>query len=248
MKVIIMAAGVGSRLVEVSHDKPKCLIQAGDETLIKRIVRLCRSRGLEDISIVTGYKSKRIEEELGDDITYFENPFYAVTNSIASLWLAIEKLEGDVLLMNADLYFEPMVLDMILKERRDVVMLSDSTRIETADYRFGFKDDRIVNYGKTLTNQETDGEYVGIVRIDKSFVETFKTRLKNMISSGKINDWWEDVLYSFIPEGKAVYYHDIAGQFWTEVDYLSDYERLQDWLGSPGSRTRSAALSVVSEA
>jgi len=240
-----MAAGIGSRLAEVSHDQPKCLIKAGEETLIKRIVWLCKSRGLEDISIVTGYKSKRIEEEIGDHVTYFENPFFAVTNSIASLWLAKEKLDDDILLMNADLFFEPIVLDKILKQKQDAVMLSDSTRIETADYRFGFKDDRITNYGKHLSNQETDGEYVGIVRINKSFVKLFKTRLKDMVSAGKINDWWEDVLYSFIPEGIPINHHDIAGHFWTEIDYLSDYKRLQDWLVNPRQKDESTSLSLV---
>ena len=240
-----MAAGIGSRLAEISHDQPKCLIKAGDETLIKRIVRLCKSRGLNDISIVTGYKSKRIEEEIGDHVTYFENPFYAVTNSIASLWLAKEKLDDDILLMNADLFFEPVVLDTILKQKQDIVMLSDSTRIETADYRFSFKDDRIVKYGKHLSHQETDGEYVGIVRINKSYIKVFTERLKDMVLSGKINDWWEDVLYSFIPEGKPVNHYDIAGHFWTEIDYLSDYERLQNWLVDSRQKVEQTSLSLV---
>jgi len=241
-----MAAGVGSRLREISHNQPKCLIKAGEETLIKRIVRLCKSRGLEDISIVTGYKSKRIEEEVGNYVTYFENPFYSVTNSIASLWLAREKLDDDdLLLMNADVFFEPIVLDIILDQKQGVVMLSDSTRIETADYRFSFKDGRILNYGKNLSNQETDGEYVGIVRVNKSFVKTFRKRLGELVSAGKINDWWEDVLYSFISQGKPINYHDIAGHFWTEIDYLSDYKRLQDWLVSPRQRVASASLSLA---
>ncbi|RLA65163.1 MAG: phosphocholine cytidylyltransferase family protein [Epsilonproteobacteria bacterium] len=245
MKVIIMAAGIGSRLTEVSHDQPKCLIKAGEETLIKRIVRLCKDRGLDDISIVTGYKAKRIEEEIGENVTYFENPFYSVTNSISSLWLAKEKLDDDLLLMNADLFFEPVILDKILALKQDVVMLSDSTRIETADYRFSFKNDLITKYGKHLSNQETDGEYVGIVRINKSFVKSFKTRLKEMISSGKINDWWEDVLYSFIPQGSPINHSDIAGHFWTEIDYLSDYHRLQDWLARPRQKNESTSLSLA---
>jgi choline kinase len=240
-----MAAGIGSRLAEISHDQPKCLIKAGEETLIKRIVRLCKSRGLDDISIVTGYKPKRIEEEIGDQVTYFENPFYAVTNSIASLWLAKEKLDDDVLLMNADLFFEPVVLDNILEQKQDVVMLSDSTRIETADYRFSFKDDRIVKHGKNLSNQETDAEYVGIVRVDKKIIKIFETRLKDLVSSGKINDWWEDVLYSFIHEGRPINHFDIAGYFWTEIDYMSDYNRLQDWLIKPKQKIKSIPLSLV---
>jgi len=225
MKIIVMAAGVGSRLAEISNDSPKCLIKAGSETLIQRIVRLCRNRGLDDITIVTGYKSKRIKEKVGTLVNYVENPFFSVTNSIASLWLARHKLDGDVILMNADLFFEPIILDRILEQSKPAVMLSDSTRIETADYRFAFRQDRIINYGKDLSNKETDGEYVGIARIDRSFVNTFKTRLEHLVLSGSINSWWEDALYSFIPERIPIYHLDIAGTFWTEIDYLSDYNR-----------------------
>jgi len=232
MEVIIMAAGVGSRLAGISNNQPKCLINAGGESLIKRIVRLCNEKGLHNITVVTGYKCKNVEEELGNSVTYIENPFYSITNSISSLWLARDYLVGDVLLMNADLYFEDNILDMALKQTQDAVMLADSTRIEDADYRFAFDNDTIVKYGKELSNHETDAEYVGIVRIDKAFINNFVGRLKKMISQGLINDWWENVLYSFIENGKDIHYHDVKGTFWTEIDYLTDYIRLLKWIKS----------------
>ncbi len=243
MEVIIMAAGVGSRLAGVSKNQPKCLIKAGNESLIKRIIRICNEKGLYNITVVTGYKCKNIEEELGNSVTYIENPFYKITNSISSLWLAREYLVGDVLLMNADLFFEAGILDMALEQRNDAVMLADSTRIVDADYRFSFNNDTIVRYGKELSNNETDGEYVGIVRIDKTFIDDFIKRLKKMISKGLVNDWWENVLYSFIENGKKIHYHDVKGTFWTEVDYLTDYIRLQDWT-SPKHENRLSDISL----
>ena len=229
MEVIIMAAGIGSRLAGISKNQPKCLIEIRNETLIKRMIRLCKEKGLNNITVVTGYKHKNIEEELGNSVTYIENPFYNITNSISSLWLARDFLVGDVLLMNADLYFEDNILDMALEQKKDAVMLADSSRIKNADYRFAFKNDTIIQYGKDLSNHETDGEYVGIVRIDKVFINDFVDRLKTMISKGLVNDWWENVLYSFIENGKDIHYHDVKGTFWTEIDYLTDYIRLQKW-------------------
>ena len=87
MKVIIMAAGVGSRLSEISNGKPKCLIQAAGETLIKRIVRICRSRGIDDVTVITGFEKELVHVELGQEAEFVYNPFYPVTNSISSLWL-----------------------------------------------------------------------------------------------------------------------------------------------------------------
>jgi len=237
MKLIIMAAGVGSRLSEISNGKPKCLIEAADETLIRRIIRIFHSREIYDITIITGYESDLVHSEVGNEVNFVTNPFYSVTNSIASLWLARNELQGDTVLMNADLFFEPDLLDTVLDQNKSAVMMSDSTRIETADYRFCFNKDRITHYGKHLSNSKTDGEYVGIARISSAFIGKFKLRLEEMVAQGCINQWWEDVLYSFIPQGVPIYHCNVAGTFWTEIDDLRDYERLQGWL-SKGENAR----------
>ena len=232
MKAIIMAAGKGKRLHALNINKPKCLINIGSTTLIRRSVNLILSKGISDITVVVGYKSDLIHNELNNDVAYFENPDFQTTNSIKSLWYAKELLEGDVLLLNGDLYYEHDILDYAINQTNPVVMLADSTRIDKADYRFGFSGNQINRFGKHLTNQETDGEYVGIVRIDRSFIKTFKQTLEDMITAGKSNIWWEDILYSFIEKNIPIHYFDVAGTFWSEVDTLQDYNYLQNWITS----------------
>ena len=230
MKAIIMAAGIGKRLHALNINKPKCLINIGSTTLIRRSVNLLVSKGISDITVIVGYKSDLIRNELNNDVAYFENPDFHITNSIKSLWYARDLLEDDVLLLNGDLYYEHDILDYAINQTNPVVMLADSTRIDKADYRFGFSGNQINRFGKHLTNQETDGEYVGIVRIDQSFIKTFKKTLEEMITSGKSNIWWEDVLYSFIEKQIPIHYFDVAGTFWSEVDTLQDYNYLQNWI------------------
>ena len=233
MKAIIMAAGVGRRLLGLNLNKPKCLLTAsGGETLIRRSVNLLVSKGISDINVIVGYKADLIRNELNNDVTYFENPHFRTTNSIMSLWYAKDLLEDDVLLLNGDLYYEHDILDYAINQTNPVVMLADSTRIDNADYRFGFSGNQINKFGKHLTNQETNGEYIGIVRIDQSFIKTFKQTLENMITAGKSNIWWEDVLYSFIEKNIPIHYFDVAGTFWSEVDTLQDYNYLQNWITS----------------
>ncbi len=195
MKAIIMAAGVGSRIQGVVHNKPKCLIETNGQSLISRIVEMLQHKGIHDITVITGYKSELIREEMGSNVRYFHNPFYRVTNSIASLWLAKDLLaDDDLILMNADLYFEEGVLDIAIAQDETAVMLSDSTRIDDADFRFGVDGRCIRKTGNKLTNAETDCEYVGIVRISKNFINAFKNRLEKMVSSRDMNNWWEGVL------------------------------------------------------
>ncbi len=107
MKVIIMAAGIGARLNSILGDKPKCLLAINGQSLISRIIDLFHQRNIHDITIITGYNSHLIHQELEDyDVQYFHNPFFQVTNSIASLWLAGELPTEDNILMNEDFFFE----------------------------------------------------------------------------------------------------------------------------------------------
>jgi len=230
MKAIIMAAGVGKRLQALNINKPKCLITVGSTTLIRRSVNLLVNKGICDITVIVGFMAHLIRNELNNDVTYFENPDFHSTNSIKSLWYAKDLLEDNVLLLNGDLYYEHVILDYAINQTNPVVMLADSTRIDNADYRFSFSGDQIIQFGKHLTNHETDGEYIGIVRIDQCFIKTFKQTLEEMITAGKSNIWWEDVLYSFIAKKIPIHYFDVAGTFWSEVDTLQDYNYLQNWI------------------
>lgn len=232
MQAIIMAAGVGSRLGGIIKDRPKCLIMAGNETLLSRMVRILKQRGIDDIAIITGYKNGMIVDELGSQVQYFHNPLYSVTDSIASLWLAKDLLIEDVILMNADLYVEEGILDIALAQKQPAVMLSDCTRIEEADFRFKVDDDRIIKAGNQISDEETDCEYVGIARIDKCFINDFKARLEYMVQNVDFKNWWEGVLYSFIKEGIDIHHADVMGEFWTEIDNMQDYRRLEKWLSS----------------
>ena len=218
-----------SRIQGLIHNKPKCLIEANGVSLIRRNVEMLHRHDIHDITVITGYKGDLIRRELGSQVRYFDNPFYRVTNSIASLWLAKDLLDDDLLLMNADLYFEKEVLQTALDQKDHVVMISDSTRIEDADFRCGVDGKCIRKTANKLTNAETDCEYVDIVRIDKSFIATFKHQLAKMVSNRDMNNWWEGVLYSFIEENMDIFHEDVMGTFWTEVDTPADYERLTDW-------------------
>lgn len=230
IKAFIMAAGIGSRLSRFAQNRPKCLLRMGDKTLISRTLDILGSRGIKDITIVTGFRADLIQKEVGDRVRYVHNPFFHITNSIASLWFGRDFLEGDCLIMNADLFFEEAFIDELLLDDRDKVMLCDSTRVIEADYRFTIDQDHIVKYGKNISVEDTDAEYCGIAKIRASFIPYFRSRLCQLIDNQQSGLWWEDVLYSFIPEGKKIYVHDIAGIFWGEVDYVEDYERINRWV------------------
>lgn len=233
MKVLIMAAGVGSRISRHLQGQPKCCVDIDGKPLIKHTFELLKKKGITDIAIVTGYQERYIHQALeGFSYTRYFNPFFRVANSISSVWFARDFLvpDDDILIMNGDVFMEEEILNILLEDKRSPLMLSDSTRIEDADYRFNWDSDLLKKYGKQLTNEETTGEYVGIGRLSKEDLTVFRQKVIDTVSLEDYNCWWEDVIYRTVDDGKNVYIKDVAGVFWAEVDYIEDYERIKEFV------------------
>lgn len=122
MQVIILAAGMGRRLGELTQDNTKCMVTVNGVRLIDRLLRqlVSVSNPLHRIVIVIGYEGKKLKEYLGNSyqhipLEYVENPIYNKTNNIYSLFLAKEDLAyDDTLLVESDLIFEDGVFEKVL--------------------------------------------------------------------------------------------------------------------------------------
>ena len=132
MKVIILAAGMGSRLRPLTNDKPKCMIKLLGQTLIERQIKIFHSYGINDITIVTGYKSEVVDIP---DVNYVNNVNYETTNMNESLFRALLKTEmceectsgcrecngtglspaKPILVTYGDIAFEPRILSQMLE-------------------------------------------------------------------------------------------------------------------------------------
>lgn len=233
MNALLLAAGRGTRISRYLSGNPKCTVSIGKSTLIEGTVKLLKKVGIDNIAIALGYRQEVIRDILKDyDIKFYYNPFYDVTNSIASAWFAKEFLAGDedIIIMNADVFVEQNVLETLIGECRSPVMLSDESRKEDGDYKFYYENEVLIKYGKELTGKDITGEYVGIAKLGKDYLPRFVTKLEHMVCSQKHQVWWENVLYEDTKEC-PIYVHNIQGKFWAEVDYVEDYERILNYLG-----------------
>ncbi len=232
MKAILMAAGRGTRISRMIEEIPKSTLPINGVPLIAHTVKMLKEKDL-DIVVCVGYRQEAVREALKDfDVTYYYNPFYEVTNSIASLWLARQELEGETLMMNADVYFSEDILQMILDDDRDAVLLSDVTRCEVGDYFFATTDTgAIKKYGKDLPLQTRTAEYVGVAKVSKNFMPVFVTRLNKLMDEAKHQLWWENTLYSLTDDTEhQIFTKDVDGKFWSEVDYFDEYLRILNHL------------------
>lgn len=230
MKAILMAAGMGTRISQKTN-QPKSLLKVGEKSIIRHTVEMLQANGI-DVTIVLGFKSDLIIEELKDlNVTFYTNPFFKVTNSIGSLWFAKEQLLGDedVIFANADVYWEQDILELLKSDNKDVIMLGDKTRVEVGDYFFKCKDNKIVDYGKELDVNNRTCEYVGMAKISKKFIPEFVENLEYLIKEEDYNLWWENILYS-LSDRRDIYVKDVDGRFWGEVDTIEDYDRIINYI------------------
>jgi choline kinase len=112
MKAVILAAGQGTRIRSVHGEHPKCLIEIDNSTILDHQLDALHKVGITDVAIVVGYEKEQIINHVmnrklsnSQRIYFIENPAFAITNNIYSLWLGLEWLRGDsFIVLNADLH------------------------------------------------------------------------------------------------------------------------------------------------
>ena len=245
MKVIILAAGMGSRLGPLTNDKPKCMIKLLGQTLIERQIKIFHSYGINDITIVTGYKSKVVDIP---DVNYVNNPNYETTNMNESLFCALKPSNSSVLVTYGDIVFEPKIVQQMLEITNDIRL---AVRINWKEYYQNrtmhplseaenvlIENGRILetrkNISKALENQQI-GEFLGIMMLSseqiKILLERYSDLKKNHTgtfhsSSSLHMAYLTDMLQEMIDFGVRINPVFAEGR-WFEIDTLEDIKNAE---------------------
>lgn len=224
MKYIFLVAGKGTRLNPLTLSHPKSMFRLdAHTTLIQRMVKLIQKNDPEaDIVAVTGHMHKSIEEEL-ENVQFVFNPFYEVTNSIASLWLAKKHLLGnDIVIIDGDIVMsERLIKEVVCRPVSRPMVLVDSSIKTDGDYNVEISGDKVLVMSKELSIYY--GEYAGITKLDKDSASKLCREMDLMIDEGCYDQWYENALVQMIfKEDFHLYYQDISDYEWTEVDSVND--------------------------
>lgn len=237
MQAIILAAGMGKRLKELTKNNTKCMVEVNGVSLIDRMLHQIDKQNLSQIVIVVGYEGEKLINYIGTlniktPIVYVNNPIYDKTNNIYSLSLAKEYLcKEDTLLFESDLIFEDSVIKELIDDPRPTlalvdkyeswmdgtcVKLGDDDTIEAFVPGKKFKFNEIKNYYKT----------VNIYKFSKHFSETHYVPFLDAYSKALgNNEYYEQVLRVITmlddPEIKA---KRLNGQLWYEIDDIQDLD------------------------
>lgn len=226
MRYIILIAGKGNRLHPLTLQMPKSLYKLeASTTILERMIEIIRKNDSKALfSIVIGFKAEEIQNRIGNsrDITFIYNPFYSVTNSIASLWFAKEFLEGDVTIINGDIVMEDSIIsDVVCKPVKTPCVLIDSSIKSQGDYNVEVLDNKVLVMSKDL--DEYYGEYAGITKLESQSCILLKRQVELMVNLEMFDQWYENALVQMIFENDfELEYIDICNYKWTEVDCVND--------------------------
>lgn len=224
MKYIMMVAGKGSRLRPLTLKHPKSMYMLDQQTtLLQRMVSVIKEIDEEaDIVIVTGHMHRSIESQV-EGVTFIYNPFYEVTNSIASLWFAREHLDADnIVLIDGDIVMSrELMRDVVCKPVNRPCVLVDSSIKTDGDYNVEVSGEQVLVMSKDLDSYY--GEYAGLTKLDRASALEMRTELEAMVEDGFYDQWYENALVQLIFKNDfKLYYIDIADYDWTEVDSVND--------------------------
>lgn len=232
MKAIILSAGQGSRLLPMTESLPKCLLPLTAMTVLEWQIRRLVECGIDDIVVVTGFYSDKVEERLaalrsaGVNVRALYNPFFKVADNLGSCWLARDEMQGDFVLVNGDTIFETSVLKKLLAEATAPITLAidHKDRYDADDMKVQLDGGRLLAVGKDLPLDQVDGESIGMLRFTAQGGALFRDALEAAMRQPQgTSSWYLRVIGAIAKEGHVATV-SIQGHEWGEIDYPVDLQ------------------------
>ncbi len=232
MKAVILAAGMGRRLASAGWTKPKSLLPiAGDRSLLDNLMLALAGCGVTECIVVVGYQSEVVQAAAGKHpmrLQFVSNPNYAQTNTIYSLHLALANMDDDFLYFNADVLFDPQILDLLLKTSGTCLAVESKRCGEEEVKVITGQDGRITRIGKKLPVSECHGEFIGVGKFEKDLLGDFKESLRFFNVDLNERNLFFEAAVDRICHARRIQAVDIDPYQAIEIDTPEDLERARE--------------------
>jgi len=172
-KAIILSAGQGSRLLPLTRDIPKCLIEFNGRSLISWQVAALVANGIKDIVVVTGFRTERVEDhalqlyrDTGARIRTLFNPFFQVADNLGTCWIAREEMDRDFIILNGDTIVSDEIVAKLIEGASEPINVTVDVKGEYDDDDMKVNRDaegRLHAIGKRLLPPDTNAESIGML-------------------------------------------------------------------------------------
>jgi choline kinase len=232
MTAILLAAGVGKRLLGAAAGRPKCLIEVGGRSLLLRLLDGLAAAGVRDAVVVTGFGDAQVRDALiqesgGVSARCITNPRFR-EGAILSLWTAREWLDRDVLVMDADVLCAPAMLRRLVGSPHANCFLLDASQENTGEEQMLLvRDGRVRDIVRGgAPGWETMGESVGFLKLEAAAGTLLRQLLEARVAAGDTGIEHEQV-YPALLARVDVGFERVDGMPWIEVDFPEDVTRAE---------------------
>lgn len=233
MKSIILAAGRGSRMMEMTSSKPKCLVEVNGKAILDRQLDILKDiEEIEEIGVVTGYLSEQLKRHR---ITNFHNPDWADSNMVVSLLAADEWLSNyECIVSYSDITYESDTINILKECSHDISIVYDVNWQKLWSWRFKdpltdaetfrLTDDK--EYLKEIGNiptstDEIEGQYMGLLKFTPNGWKLVKNTLNQIPLAHKAKIHMTTLLQRLIDLDYDIAAVPTTGR-WAEIDTTTD--------------------------
>lgn len=222
MRVIVPAAGVGTRLRPLTDDRPKCLVQVAGRPLIAHLLERLADAGVDDVVLVTGYRADQLEDAvvaLSDrpPVSFVRNADYASTNSIVSLALTRHLWDSDFCVVDADVAASRSLLGRLLRTPPPALVLDRARPPTTMDMRAELRDGAVVWLDHGVPLERTGGEFFGLSSWDGPTALQLSEAIDELLAAGGAGRWYEHAI-RVVAARRRLPVVDADRWEWAEID------------------------------
>lgn len=230
MNAIILAAGRGSRMGELTEQGPKCLIELGGKTLLEWQVQALRYAGVSTITVVSGYSKEKYQHL---PYSFLENPRWDKTNMVYTLCCAQSLLRTKPHLISyADIIYHPEIVSALARSASSISITYDEkweslwrqrfkNPLEDAE-TFEVSNGKLVTIGgKPVTLSQVKGQYMGLLKITPDGWAQVERVLQGLSSEEVDNLDMTSLLEKLLKQNVYIEGVPIQGR-WCEVDRKED--------------------------
>lgn len=244
MKAIVIAAGLGSRLRPYTNKVPKCLVPVGNKTILSSQIEVFKTFKIKNINLITGYKRKKIKLK---KLKFFFNNEFKKNNILCSLFFAKSALKKNCIISYSDIIFKKTVVKKLLRSKANISIVIDTNwkknyvgrtlhPISQAENVIFNSQNILKKAGKHLNATESNGEFIGLLKLNSRGCEIFKKyfslaskKFKNkpfynakVFKKAYLTDFFNYLIHNNVKINCVKINNN-----WMEIDTVQDYKKAQ---------------------
>ena len=225
MKALILNSGLGHRMGVLTSEHPKCMTEiSARETILSRQLRLLAEAGIKEVVMTTGYFDSVLvnyckELDYPLHINFVNNPLYADTNYIYSIYCAREELDDDIILMHGDLVFESSVLEDLIENEASCMKVSSTTPLPDKDFKAVIKDGNVKAVGIEFFDSAMEAQ--ALYKLNRDDWKIWLDKIVEYCEAGNTGVYAENALND-VTDKCVIEAFDAGNRLCTEIDTPED--------------------------